>query len=312
MSHAWGIALATAAIAFGVSGWTGSAHAEESCAPAVRVNGARDLAREVSVDLERRGVTSMASDGCPLVAANVTREGELVHVEVTDEYGRSRTWDVRDVATAGALIESWTKQEADEVDLGPAPAKAPAERASNVIAMIAPADTSAVAETSAGAPAPTAETRGGVSVAFESATAGDAAWYGGTVGGCVHLAMVCVGGRLRGSRSTPPHHDLTAVDLLATVELPVSRRGFLFAPGAALGVGWTRATTDDPHAADPSQDVGGVRAGVQLVIARPIARAISAEVLFGFDGAIIGQGDAPTELPRGLGRLGIGLRYGGR
>lgn len=124
--------------------------------------------------------------------------------------------------------------------------------------------------------------------------------------------MVCVGGRLRGGRSTPPHHDLTAVDLLATLELPIARGGFVFAPGAALGVGWTRATTDDPHAVDPSMDVGGVRAGVQLVVARSIARAISAELLFGFDGAIIGQDDAPTALPRSLGRLGIGLRYGGR
>jgi len=278
----------------------------------VEVNGTRDLARQIAVDLERRGVAATASAGCPLVAAAVTREGELVHVEVTDEFGRSRTWDVRDVTTAAALIESWTKQEADEIDLGPAPAKAPSASASNVVAMIAPADELGVAETMARAPARPTETRGGLSVAFESATDGNAAWYGGALGGCVRLAMVCAGGRLRGGRSTPPHHDLTAVDLLATVELPLPVRGFLIAPGAAVGVGWTRATTDDPHAAAPSQDVGGVRAGVQLVIARPIGRAISAELLFGFDGAIMGQGDAPTVLSRSLGRLGIGLRYGGR
>ena len=309
MSHAWGIALVTAAIAIGVSGGAGSARADEACPPAVKVTGDRALARELAADLERRGVGATASDGCPRVNAKVVRHGELIRVEATDEYGRSRTWDVRDVTTAGALVESWTKQEADEIDLGPAPEKAAPE----VIAMVPPEkETATVTETVVLAPVAGPGMRGGVSVAFESATAGDAAWYGGTVGGCVRLAMVCVGGRLRGARSTPPHHGLTALDLLATVELPIARAGFVFAPGATLGVGWTRATTDDPHALDPSMDVGGVRAGVQLAVARPIAGALSVELLLAFDGAVLGQSDAPAALPRSLGRIGLGVRYGGR
>lgn len=309
VSHARGIALVTAAIAIGVSGWSGSARADETCPPAVIVTGDRGLARELAADLERRGVGATARDGCPRVTAEVARQGELVQVEATDEYGRSRTWEVRDVATAGALVESWTKQEADEIVLGPAPEKAAPE----VIAMVPPErEAATVVDTVVPAPTGAPGMRGGVSVAVESATAGGAAWYGGTVGGCVRLAIVCVGGRLRGGRSTPPHHGLTALDLLATVELPIGRAGFVVAPGATLGVGWTRATTDDPHALDPSMDVGGVRAGVQLAVARRIAGAFSVELLLGFDGAILGQSDAPAALPRSLGRIGLGLRYGGR
>jgi len=309
VSDVWGIALVTAVIAIGVSGGPGSARADEACPPAVKVTGDRALARELAADLERRGVGATASEDCPRVTAKVARQGELVRVEATDEYGRSRTWEVRDVTTAGALVESWTKQEADEIDLGPAPEKAAPE----VIAM-APTKTEAatVTETVVAAPTGAPGLRGGVSIAFESATAGDAAWYGGTVGGCVRLATVCVGGRLRGARSTPPHHGLTALDLLATAELPIARAGFVFAPGATLGVGWTRATTDEPHALDPSMDVGGVRAGVQLAVARPIVGAFSLELLLAFDGAIVGQSDAPAALSRSLGRIGLGLRYGGR
>jgi hypothetical protein len=154
--------------------------------------------------------------------------------------------------------------------------------------------------------------RGGVSLAFESATGGDAAWYGGAVGGCVRIAFLCAGGRVRAGRSTPPHHGLTAIDLLATAELPIARGGLVIAPGATLGVGWTRATTDDPHAVDPSVDIGGVRAGVQLAVARPIAGPLAVELLVAFDGAILGNSDAPDALPRSLGRIGLGVRYGGR
>jgi len=302
-------ALVTWVIAFSAIGPTRSVRADEACPPAVQVTGDRGLAREVAADLERRGVGATAGGGCSRVTAQVSRQGELLHIEVTDEYGRSRTWQVRDVTTAGALVESWTKQEIDEVDLGPAPERAPAKAAPAVVAMVPPAATT-VTEFVAPAAIATSGIRGGLSLALESATAGDAAWYGGSAGGCVRLAIVCVGGRVRGGHSTPAYHSLTALDLLASAELPIARAGFIVAPGATLGVGWTRAITDDPHAVDPSMDVGGVRAGIQLTAARPVARAISIEVLLGFDGVILGQRDAPAALPRGLARIGLGLRYG--
>ena len=42
------------------------------------------------------------------------------------------------------------------------------------------------------------------------------------------------------------------------------------------------------------------------------AGAFSVELLLGFDGVVLGQSDAPAALPRSLGRIGLGLRYGGR
>ncbi|HVV83367.1 MAG TPA: hypothetical protein VHE35_09820 [Kofleriaceae bacterium] len=158
-------------------------------------------------------------------------------------------------------------------------------------------------------PTQAARTRGRSSVAFESAITGDSSWYGGAVDGCVRLAAVCAGGRLRAAHSAPTHHDMTAIDLLATVELPVRIAGFDIAPGAAFGVAWTRVTTDDPHALAPSLDLGGMRAGAQLAVARRVVAAFSVEVSASFDRVLVGQVDAPTALPRSLARVGIGLRY---
>lgn len=306
MTLARAIVLVAAATALGVTGRTGSARADEACPPAAVVTGDPELAREVAADLERRGVAAASRDGCPRVRATLTREGELVRLDVTDDYGRTRSWEVRDVATASALVESWTRQEIDESELPP---EEPKEAPSPVVAMV---PTETVSETVVPVATPMSRTRGGGSVAFESATAGESPWFGGSVGGCVRLAAVCVGGRLRGARSTPTHHEMTAIDLLATVELPVALGGFVVSPGAVLGVGWTRVTTDDPHALDPSMDMGGIRAGAQLAVARPIVAAFSVELSVAFDGVLLGQGDAPAALPPSLARVGLGLRYGSR
>lgn len=310
-------ALVTAVVLFCVTAGVRSARADDACAPAVQVTGDRALARELTADLGRRGIGASAADACPRMTATVAQPGELLHVTVTDEYGRSRAWDVRDVATAGALIESWTRREVDEIDeldLGPAAPSdaAPSDAAPTTIAAMVPALSPVATDTTTPAPVAVSRTRAGVALAFESATAGDSAWFGGAVGGCIHVGIVCAGGRGRVAHSAPEHHDFTSLDLLATVELPIARAGFVLAPAATLGVCWTRATTDDPHAVDPSMDVGGVRAGAQVAVARAISGAVAIEALFAFDAAVLGMSDAPAALPRGLGRIGLGLRYGGR
>jgi hypothetical protein len=309
------IALVTAAVVIGTTAWVRSARGDDACTPAVEVTGDRALASELTADLARRGVAAAAATGCPRTTATVMRAEELLHVVVTDEYGRSHAWDVRDIATASALVESWTKREIDEVDeleLGPAaPASTESTSLPPIAAMVpalAPVETDAITPV----PVATSRTRGGVSVAFESATAGDSAWFGGAVGGCVRVGVVCAGGRGRVGYGAPEHHTFTSLDLLATAELPIARGGFVVAPGATLGVGWTRATTDDPHAVDPSMDVGGVRAGVQLGVAHALAGAVAIEAIVAFDGTVLGMSDAPAALPRALGRVGLGLRYGGR
>ena len=51
---------------------------------------------------------------------------------------------------------------------------------------------------------------------------------------------------------------------------------------------------------------------MQLAVTRPITGPFAVELLLAFDGAILGNSDAPAALPRSLGRIGLGLRYGGR
>lgn len=310
MSRARAIALMTAALVGGVGGCPGSARADQPCPPAVVVVGDGQLARELSAQLARRGVKATARTGCSRVTAKVRREGELVHVEVTDGYGRSRTWDIRDVGTVSALIESWTRQEADERELLPEEPDEATAAAPRPVVSVVPSGT--VSAPIAAAVTVRPRTRGGASFAVESAITGDSSWLGASLDSCVRLGAVCAGGRIRAARSTPTHHDMTAVDLLATLELPLEIGGFTIAPGAALGVGWTRVTSDDPHALAPTLDIGGVRAGAQLTVGRRLVAGISIDLSASFDGALLGQGGAPAALPSALARVGLGLRYGRR
>lgn len=282
-----------------------AARADEGCPPAAVVTGDRELARDVGAELRRRGVAPTTRDGCSRVTATVSREGELVRVDVTDGYGRSRTWRIQDVGTASALIDSWTRQEADEGELPPDALDVPP---AVVPAAVAPPPMSV---TSSVRPAP--RTRGGVSVAFETSLAAETSWSGGAIDACVRVGAVCAGGRVRGAQGTATQHDLTSIDLLAIVELPIGLgAGFTAAPGAAVGLGWTQVTTDDPHAVAPSFDVGGVRLGGRLSIARPIVGGIGLELSASFDGVIAGHDQAPAALPDSLVRVGVGLRYGRR
>ena len=295
------------AVAALVTVLSGRAGADEGPCPASAVvTGDGELVRQARADLSRRGVVEQAPAGCRSVRATIQRRGENIRVAVEDGYGRRSEREVRDLATATALVESWTRQEVVVAMLPSEPAEKSAAPPPVVVMTAAPA---------------AAGVAGGLALAFESSRATDGStWLGASLSGCARLGRVCAGGVLRGAVDSGWSGELAAhsrrgADLLATAELPLNVGGFTLAPGLAVGMGWLQVDELGPHH-DQSGDTGGVRAGALVGLSRALAGGFSIGLSLSADRWLAG-GDATVEggdrlAPTGQLRAGLGLRYGGR
>ena len=278
-----------------------TAYVRAECEPTAVPIGDPALVRSISERLAANGVATRPAEGCPAVRVNVERRGEQLHLEMTDSFARTAQRDVRDVATAAAIIESWTLQ---EIEQGAVPALATRE----------------VAATSVPAPVPTTSiSRVGIAATFESSVGDNGSlWMGGTIAGCARLGSVCIGGVLRGARDThasgdtagsSPHHG-DELHALATVSLPRRLGSLVVSPGIGLGYGHLSIATShlDMHMMPFSLTDGSheIRADVHVMISRPFGR------YFAFYGDL--RGDAAlvrTEIaggPRSFARAAIGIR----
>lgn len=205
-------------------GTAASAHAE--CQPAVVPIGDPVLVQSVTERLTANGVATAATAGCPAVRVHLEQRGQQVHLRVADGYQRNSERDVRDVATAAALIESWTLQEIDE---GSLPQLADTPIAAPVVAAV-----------------PRRASRTSIGLSSRAAVATDgAAWLGGAAGGCLRLQWTCVGalGSVLANTSTTQDatrgtHRSYEIDLIATLDVPRSVGSFVLSPGIGAGYGY--------------------------------------------------------------------------
>lgn len=274
------------------------------CPPAAVVSGDPELAERVTDELDARGIADRAPAGCPRVTATIREQGGVLVLSLVDGYGQVGERRVRDVSTAAALIESWTRQESVDVALAieDEPVAAPA----------AAVTSSAVVVEAAPRVAP----RFGVSLAFETTRSDDGStWVGGALAGCARIGRVCVGGELRGIADTratgATGHARRGVDLYASVDLPFRAGPVTVSPGLGAGLAWARTGDTGPHMDIAVSDTGAA-ATAHVVIARPIARAFAIELGVAGDAVVFGDGGVPDLLPAGEVRIGLGLRYGGR
>jgi uracil-DNA glycosylase family 4 len=106
------------AIAFaGLTFLAGTSTARAECKPAAIPQGDPQLVSSLSERLHASGIDTQPSADCPAVRVLVAMRGQQVHLRVTDAYERLGEREVQDVATAAAIIESWTLQEIRE-DIG--------------------------------------------------------------------------------------------------------------------------------------------------------------------------------------------------
>src|ERR1041385_3377913 len=86
----------------------GSTRAWAQCKPAVVAQGDPALVSGLTTRLAASGISTSSTDGCPAVTVDIEQRGTQLHVRLADAAQRTGERDVQDIATAAAIVESWT------------------------------------------------------------------------------------------------------------------------------------------------------------------------------------------------------------
>src|SRR5690242_4817087 len=100
----------------------GTARAE--CKPTAVPAGDPALVQSLAARLAASGIATTRTAGCPAMQVHIEQRGPQYRIQLIDAYQRKGEREVRDIATAAAVIESWSLQEIEEGAL-PAIAEAP-------------------------------------------------------------------------------------------------------------------------------------------------------------------------------------------
>jgi len=271
-----------------------AAPARADCRPAAVPVGDPVLVQSLVDRLAASGIATAPAAGCPAVRVNVEQRGEQVHLRVVDAYQRLGERDVQDVATAAAIIESWTLQEIEPGALPPLP----------------PPETPV-------APAPSSP-RFTLAAAPRSALGSDGStWLGAGVDGCARVGWACLGAATTIAADTTAVNDADsgshrslAFDALATADAPRRLGRFTLRPGVVAGYGWSRIEQQhiDVHMLPQSvaHTTHALRVGARAVLALPVARSVAVFGELFADAAALRT--AVADGPRGRAGLALGLR----
>ena len=270
------------------------------CKPSAVAKGDPDLVKGLESRLSASGISTTATAGCPSVRVDIQQRGPQVHLRLADAAQRIGERDVQDVATAAAIVESWTYQEIEAGTLPP--------------------------EAIAAAPVVIAESphtsRTGIAAAVVSSvgTNGGTTWIGGSISACVRLGAVCVGATLRPQLDTTATGDTTTVDqssyslgALATIDLPRRLGGLVLSPGVGIGYTFLHVVTHH-HAGtmplDLPTDDHQLRAGAHAAVLWPWGDHVAAFADAWVDAALA-RSDSQFG-PTGAVTLSLGLRIEAR
>ncbi len=213
--------------------WSTTARAQ--CKPTAVADGDPALVQGLVARLAASGIATTPENGCPVVQVKLEMRGQQLHLGVRDAFDRRGERDVQDVATAAAIIESWTTQEIEE---GALPPVMPAPEVPHV--------------------ATTGLAVGAMSAVGTNGTT----WLGGAVSACARLGPLCGGVHLRAEKDTNATGDSSAVSqdsyqltALATIDLPRRLAGFVISPGLGAGYGWLHVVTHHHDAMNNPLDV---------------------------------------------------------
>ena len=253
---------------------TGAARAE--CKPAAVANGDPALVAGLTARLTASGVATATISGCPSVTVVIEKRGEQVHVKLADAFQRTSERDVRDVATAAAVVESWTYQTIDAGTL-------PAEPAAPAIVAVAP---------------PTATSGIAASAMSSLGSNGATTWIGGSLSACARIGSFCAGATLRAELDTTATGDSStisqdsyALSALATIDLPRQLGSFVVSPGIGVGYGYLHVVTHHRDAMNNPLDVPTpdheLRTAAHVALLKPLAATVSAFADVWADAAVV-------------------------
>ena len=238
-------------------------NARADCKLAAVTQGDPELVQTLIARLTANGIATTSTSGCPVVQVRLEKRGQQLHLRMTDAFNRIGERDVQDVATAAAIIESWTYQEAEAGTL-------PAEAIATHVAVIEPPHL----------------VRNGIAASVMSAVGTDqTAWVGGALSACLRLGPVCVGAALRAETDTRAtgttsiSQDSYELSAIATIDLPRKLGDYVVSPGLGVGYGWMHVTTHHHDAMNNLLDVPTsdhqLRTGAHVALLDPLSAHVS-------------------------------------
>jgi len=267
--------------------------ARADCTPAAIAQGDPALVQALVAKLRADGIATAPTAGCPTVQVAIDHRGEQVHLRLADAFQRTSERDVQDLATAAAVVESWTYQ---VVDAGRLPAEPP--------------------------PVPVSPhlVHSGIAASAMSSLGsnGGTTWIGGALGACVRLDPVCAGVALRAQKDTTASGETTtiaqdsyALAAFATLDLPRRLGEFIVTPGIAVGYGYLHVITHHHDGMGNLLDVPSsdheLRGAIHAMLLRPLGARLAAFADLWGDGAVV-RSDPHSLGPAASLVVALGLR----
>ena len=212
----------------GLAGATRASWAQ--CKPAVIAQGDPALVTILTTRLAASGIATSSTDGCPALRVRIEQRGTQVHVRLADASQRTGERDVQDIATAAAVVESWTYQEIEAGTLPDVRTEAP-------LPIVVGSRRTA---------------RSGISASVLSGLGSNGAttWIGGSLSACMRVGSLCAGATMRSQLDTRASGDTSTIEqssytlgALATLDLPRRLGGFIVSPGVGVGYTYLHVTT---------------------------------------------------------------------
>jgi hypothetical protein len=216
--------------------------ASAQCKPAVVAQGDPALVTGLTTRLAANGIATASVDGCPTLRVKIEQRGTQLHVRLADASQRTGERDVQDMATAAAIVESWTYQEIEAGTL-------PEEHKETPLPIIL---------------APRRTARSGISASVLSGLGSNGAttWIGGSLSACARIGLLCAGGTLRTQLDTKATGETTTLaqssytlGALATLDLPRKLGSLILSPGVGVGYTYLHVTTTHHDAMNNPFDV---------------------------------------------------------
>jgi len=270
--------------------------ARAECPPTAIAEGDPALVSDLATRLAASGIATTRAPDCPAVTVQVEQRGPQVHLRLADAFQRRGERDVRDVATAAAIVASWTMQVIDEgslpalrTEVTPPPPPPPPGRSWMIAASA------------------------GSALASNTAT-----WLGGGLAICTRVGPLCAGGSALAMVDTRATGDTATVLVdswaligLATLDLPVRLGALTLTPGIGAGYGYQHLVAHHMDASHNPLDVLQHDHALRGMIHAALGYGLSAHAELFVDvagGAALVRSDS-TAGPAGAGWLALGLRY---
>ncbi len=258
------------------------------------------------------------TDSCAAVRVRLDgRESSIVvvHLDATDTVIEERV--VSEPATAATVIESWSRSDLVTPLLSVHPLDLPERHVPPPrVAFFLPT----VVERRVESPS---STRGvALTAAMETSFANDrTSWVGGVVGICIRVGRICVATRARFATLVDgpgiwKFTDRRGIDAVFGGDIPFGVGPTTLVAGFGVGMGAVR-TIRRTDGMDAGSVTFGIRAETHVAWVIPLGRRIALDLSATLNLAQVTDVESSTtgslaDEPRALGRLGAGLRFGGR